>query len=82
MKMINDIVATPEVGATYTGTVTKLAAFGAFVRFLGATEGLLHISEIANQRIEQIEDVMKEGDVVTVQVIGLEGNGKVRQNDA
>lgn len=78
LKMINDIVAVPEIGKVYEGTVTKLASFGAFVRFLGAMEGLLHISEIANERVENIEDVLSEGESVTVQVIGLERNGKVR----
>ena len=78
LKMINDIVAVPELGKIYEGTVTKLVPFGAFVKFLGAIEGLLHISEVANERVENIEDVFAEGDTVTVQVIGIEKNGKVR----
>lgn len=78
LKMISDIVAVPEVGKIYEGTVIKLTSFGAFVRFLGAVEGLLHISEIANERVENIEDVLSEGESVTVQVIGLEKSGKVR----
>lgn len=78
LKMINDIVTVPELGKVYEGTITKLMSFGAFVKFLGAMEGLLHISEVANERIENIEDVFSEGDTVTVQVIGVEKNGKVR----
>lgn len=78
IKMISEIIAVPEMYKTYTGPITKLASFGAFVKFLGATEGLLHISEVANERIAEITDVLTEGQVITVQVIGIEPNGKVR----
>ena len=78
LKMISEITAVPEVGKIYEGVVTKLMSFGAFVRFLGAIEGLLHISEFSNDRTENIEDVLSEGDAITVQVVGLERGGKVR----
>lgn len=77
IEMINNIVVEAEVGKIYLGKVVKLVEFGAFVNFLGNKDGLVHISEIANNRIEDINSVLKEGDSVTVKVIGFD-KGKVR----
>jgi polyribonucleotide nucleotidyltransferase len=77
IKMINDIVAEAEIGTIYDGKVVKLMEFGAFVNFLGSKDGLLHISEIKNERINDVSEVLKEGDNVKVKVIGLD-KGKVR----
>lgn len=77
LKMIQEIIAVPEVGATYTGKVMKVVDFGAFVRFIGKTEGLVHISEMANERVNKVTDVVNEGDEVTVKLLGIE-RGKYR----
>lgn len=78
MDWINGIVAEPEVGVTYEGKVVKTVDFGAFVNFLGSRDGLVHISEMANERVKQVTDVVKEGDVVKVKVLGIDDRGKVR----
>ncbi|MBY0336450.1 MAG: polyribonucleotide nucleotidyltransferase, partial [Acetobacteraceae bacterium] len=75
---IRGIVAEPEVGVIYTGKVVKTAEFGAFVNFLGAKDGLVHISELANERVQKTTDVVKEGDAVKVKVIGFDDRGKVK----
>jgi polyribonucleotide nucleotidyltransferase len=75
---IKGIVAEPEVGVIYTGKVVKTAEFGAFVNFLGAKDGLVHISELANDRVNRTTDIVKEGDVVKVKVIGFDDRGKVK----
>ena len=67
--MINDITATAEVGKTYLGKVTRLADFGAFVEIFPGTDGLLHISEVAEHRIKDVRDELKEGDQVLVKVL-------------
>src|SRR5437899_6182988 len=72
--MINDITAVPEVGKTYLGKVVRLAEFGAFVEIIPGTDGLLHISEIAEHRVKEVKDELKEGDQVLVKVLGIEGN--------
>jgi polyribonucleotide nucleotidyltransferase len=72
--MIGDITAVPEVGKTYLGTVSRLAEFGAFVEIIPGTDGLLHISEVAEHRIKDIKDELKEGDQVLVKVLSVEGN--------
>jgi polyribonucleotide nucleotidyltransferase len=77
LKMIRDITATAEIGKTYLGTVVRIAEFGAFVEIFPGTDGLLHISEIAEQRIRSVRDALKEGDQVMVKVLAIEGN-KVR----
>jgi len=77
-KMIEDIVAEVEVGATYEGTVVKVMDFGAFVRILGQTDGLVHISQIANKRVEKVADELSEGDVVQVKVLEVDRSGKIR----
>ena len=75
---IKGITAEAEVGAIYTGKVVKTAEFGAFVNFLGAKDGLVHISELANDRVNRTTDVVKEGDAVKVKVIGFDDRGKVK----
>jgi len=74
IQMINDITATAEVGKTYLGKVTRLADFGAFVEIIPGTDGLLHISEVAEHRIKDVRDELKEGDQVLVKVLAVEGN--------
>ena len=75
---IKGIVAEPEVGVIYTGKVVKTVEFGAFVNFLGARDGLVHISELAPRRVAKVTDVVKEGDQVKVKVLGVDDRGKVR----
>jgi polyribonucleotide nucleotidyltransferase len=77
LKMIRDVTATAEIGKTYLGTVVRLAEFGAFVEIFPGTDGLLHISEIAEQRVRAVRDELKEGDQVMVKVLAIEGN-KIR----
>ncbi|MBZ5532968.1 MAG: polyribonucleotide nucleotidyltransferase [Acidobacteriia bacterium] len=74
IQMINDLTAVPEVGKTYLGKVVRIAEFGAFVEIIPGTDGLLHISEIAEHRVRSVEDELKEGDQVLVKVLGIEGN--------
>ena len=74
---IRDIVAEPELGVIYDGTVVKTVDFGAFVNFLGAKDGLVHISELQNGRTEKTTDICKDGDSVKVKVIGFDDRGKV-----
>ncbi len=71
---IGDLTATAEIGKTYLGTVTRLADFGAFVEIIPGTDGLLHISEVAEHRIKDVRDELKEGDQVLVKVLAVEGN--------
>ncbi|MBT6122940.1 MAG: polyribonucleotide nucleotidyltransferase, partial [Candidatus Puniceispirillum sp.] len=75
---IRDIVAEPELGVIYDGKVVKTVDFGAFVNFLGAKDGLVHISELQNGRTEKTIDICKEGDIVKVKVIGFDDRGKVK----
>ncbi len=74
LQIIRDLTATAEVGKTYLGKVTRLAEFGAFVEIIPGTDGLLHISEVAEHRIKDIKDELKEGDQVLVKVLAVEGN--------
>src|SRR5215469_16930219 len=74
LQMISDITATAEVGKTYLGKVTRLADFGAFVEIIPGTDGLLHISEIAEHRVNDVRDELKEGDQILVKVLAVEGN--------
>ena len=78
ISMIRGIVAEPEVGVIYQGKVVKTAEFGAFVNFLGAKDGLVHISELAQTRVAKTTDVVKEGDQVRVKVLGFDDRGKVK----
>jgi polyribonucleotide nucleotidyltransferase len=75
---IRGIVAEPEVGVIYTGKVVKIMDFGAFVNFLGSRDGLVHISELAPQRVKQTSDVVSVGDQVKVKVLGIDDRGKVK----
>ncbi|HKF60866.1 MAG TPA: polyribonucleotide nucleotidyltransferase [Dongiaceae bacterium] len=75
---IRGIVAEPEVGVIYTGKVVKIMDFGAFVNFLGSRDGLVHISELAPQRVKQTGDVVAVGDQVKVKVLGIDDRGKVK----
>ena len=75
---INDIVAEPEVGKIYEGKVVKIMEFGAFVNFMGKTDGLVHISQIKKERIEKVTDALKEGDVVKVKVLDVDSRGKIK----
>ncbi|MGG5809451.1 polyribonucleotide nucleotidyltransferase [Falsiroseomonas sp. CW058] len=75
---IQGIVAEPEVNRIYNGKVVKTAEFGAFVNFLGAKDGLVHISELSNERVQKTTDIVKEGDQVKVKVIGFDDRGKVK----
>ena len=77
VQMINDLVAKPEMGKTYKGKVVKIMEFGAFVNFLGKQDGLVHISQLAAKRVQKVTDVVKEGDEVSVKVIGFD-RGKVK----
>jgi polyribonucleotide nucleotidyltransferase len=74
IQMITDICAVAEVGKTYLGKVVRIVDFGAFVEIFPGTDGLLHISEIAESRIKEVRDELNEGDQILVKVIGLEGN--------
>jgi len=77
-KMIEDITADVEVGKIYEGKVARLMDFGAFVTILPGKDGLVHISQLANERVEKVSDVVKEGDVVKVKVLEVDRSGKVR----
>jgi len=77
LKMIRDVTATAEIGKTYLGKVVRIADFGAFVEIFPGTDGLLHISEIAEARIRSVRDELKEGDQILVKVLAIEGN-KIR----
>ncbi|MBE0693941.1 MAG: polyribonucleotide nucleotidyltransferase [Aquamicrobium sp.] len=77
-KWIHTIVAEPEVGEIYEGTVVKTADFGAFVNFFGPRDGLVHISQLADNRVQKTTDVVKEGDKVWVKLMGFDERGKVR----
>ncbi|MCH2541830.1 MAG: polyribonucleotide nucleotidyltransferase [Alphaproteobacteria bacterium] len=75
---INSIVEEPEIGKIYEGKVVKLMDFGAFVNFMGSRDGLVHNSQLKNERVEKVSDVVKEGDVVKVKVLDIDGRGKVK----
>jgi polyribonucleotide nucleotidyltransferase len=78
IEIVQGIVQEPEVGKVYQGKVKKIMDFGAFVEIYPGTEGLLHISQISKHRIRAVSDVLKEGDEVTVRLIELERDGKMR----
>jgi polyribonucleotide nucleotidyltransferase len=71
---IRGLTAEAEIGATYVGTVSRIVDFGAFVEIFPGTDGLLHISEIANHRVRDVRDELKEGQQIMVKCIGKEGN--------
>lgn len=78
LDMINAIVEEPEVGKIYRGTVKKVLDFGAFVEVVSGTDGLVHISQLADRRVAKVEDVVKEGDVVNVKILDIDRDGKIR----
>ena len=78
IKWIRSITDEPEVGVIYQGTVVKTADFGAFVNFFGPKDGLVHISQLANDRVAKTSDVVKEGQKVFVKLMGFDERGKVR----
>ena len=78
ISMIQAITAEPEVGKIYHGTVRKIVEFGAFVEIMPGTDGLLHISQISNERIRRVEDVLHEGDEINVKVLDVDRSGKIR----
>ncbi len=78
LEWIMGIVAEPEAGKIYHGTITKIMDFGAFVRFLGTTEGLVHISEVKNERIASVSDFYREGDQIWVKCLGTDNRGKIK----
>ena len=78
IEWIRGIVAEPEIGVIYSGAVVKVVDFGAFVNFLGARDGLVHISELAPRRVGKVTEIVNEGDTVKVKVLGIDDRGKVR----
>ncbi len=78
LKWIKGIVSEPEVGEIYEGKIVKIMDFGAFVNFFGSKDGLVHVSELAQHRVNKVSDVVKEGDVVKVKLVGLDNRGKIK----
>jgi polyribonucleotide nucleotidyltransferase len=78
IKWIKSLTSEPEVGQIYEGKVVKVMEFGAFVNFFGAKDGLVHVSQLARERVEKPGDVVKEGDTVKVKLLGFDDRGKVR----
>jgi len=77
-KMVEDLIAVPEPGKSYLGKIKRIKDFGAFVEILPGTEGLLHISEIANYRVRNVTDEIQEGEEIMVKVLAVEGNGRIK----
>ena len=78
LDWIKGIIEEPEIGKIYEGKVVKLMDFGAFVNFMGAKDGLVHISQLKNERVEKVSDVVNEGDIVKVKVLDIDGRGKIK----
>jgi polyribonucleotide nucleotidyltransferase len=78
IALIRQVTATPDLDATYVGTVRRLTDFGAFVEILPGLDGLLHVSEVAHHRVADLRDELREGDQITVKVISIDASGKVR----
>ena len=78
VKRIQQITAVPEVGRIYEGEVRTIKDFGAFVQILPGTDGMVHISELANERVKNVSDVVKEGDIIKVKVIDVDSRGRIR----
>jgi polyribonucleotide nucleotidyltransferase len=78
LERINEITAEPEVGAVYDGTVVKTMDFGAFVQIFPGTDGLVHISQLARERVKKVTDVVKEGDTLRVKILEINRDGKIR----
>jgi polyribonucleotide nucleotidyltransferase len=78
IKIIEDLTQEAQVGKIYMGTVKKIMDFGAFVEIFPGTDGLVHISQLAEHRVNRVEDILKEGDEVTVKVLEIDRQGKIR----
>jgi polyribonucleotide nucleotidyltransferase len=78
VRMVKDLTREPEVGKIYLGNVRKIAEFGAFVEIFPGTDGLIHISELSDKRVNNVEDVVREGDEVLVKVVSIDRAGKIR----
>ncbi|MGA2449900.1 MAG: polyribonucleotide nucleotidyltransferase [Polyangiaceae bacterium] len=78
LEIIKGLTTEPEVGAVYNGKVSRVVDFGAFIEIMPGTDGLLHVSEMAHERVERVTDVMKEGDAVEVKVLSIDRDGKIR----
>ena len=78
IKMIEDLTREPEIGAIYEGTVVKITDFGAFVQIMPGTDGLVHISQLANHRVTKVSDIVKEGQQLKVKVLEINWDGKIR----
>jgi polyribonucleotide nucleotidyltransferase len=76
--IIQELTATPELNKTYKGKVQRITDFGAFVEIMAGTDGLLHVSEIANHRVKDVRDELKEGQEIMVKVINIDPTGKIR----
>ena len=77
-RMIEGLTYEPEVGAYYHGLVKRIVDFGAFVEILPGTDGLVHVSELDNKRVERVTDVLREGDDVIVKVLNIDDTGRIR----
>src|SRR5580692_10077527 len=78
INSIQAITAEPEVGRIYKGKVRKIVEFGAFVEIMPGTDGLLHISQLSKERVRRVEDVVHEGDEISVKVLDVDRSGKIR----
>ena len=78
ISIIQELTATPELNKTYMGKVQRITDFGAFVEIMPGTDGLLHVSEIANHRVKDVRDELKEGEQIAVKVINIDPSGKIR----
>jgi polyribonucleotide nucleotidyltransferase len=78
LKWIRSLTAEPEIGEIYDGKIVKVMDFGAFVNFFGPKDGLVHVSELARERVAKPADVVKEGQAVKVKLLGFDDRGKVR----
>ena len=77
-KMVEELTEEAEIGKIYTGKVRRTTGFGAFIEILPGTDGMVHISELENYRVNAVEDVVRVGDTVTVKVIDIDREGKIR----
>src|SRR5690606_19943450 len=78
IQMIRNLTQEAEIGKTYLGTVRRIVEFGAFVEIFPGTDGLVHISELADQRVKSVSDVLTEGDEVLVKALSIDRQGKIR----
>ena len=77
MEIVHAIALDPVIGTVYTGTVTRLMTFGAFVEYAPGKEGLVHISKLDKKRVEKVEDVVQVGDVIKVKLIEIDDKGRI-----